>query len=199
MSRKAERIAGMMAGMKGEAPNDKGVDRHYAGYFECFNRGLFYEAHDVLEQLWLRQRGGPNGLFYKGLIQLAGAFVHLQKDRRGPAAALLKLARRNLQGYPAAHEGLEVREVLVLIEGWLGKLEEGVNPLEEEGRPKEIRIKMKNCGNPLAAEGGVVEGAGSKGIMDARVEALNGPMVDEPGQGAEKLPGQDHADEGDSG
>jgi len=199
MSKKAERIAGMMAGLEGGETFEEGVDRHYAGYFECFNRGLFYEAHDVLEHLWLAQRGGPNGLFYKGLIQLAGAFVHLQKDRKGPAAALLKLARRNLQGYPAAHEGLEVREVLVLIERWLGELEEGVNPLEEKGRSKEIRIKIKNCGKPPAAEGGVVEGAGSKGIMDARVEALNGPVVDEPGQGAEKLPGHDHADEGDSG
>jgi uncharacterized protein len=191
----------MLAGLEGGETLKEGVDRHYAGYFECFNRGLFYEAHDVLEHLWLAQRGGPNGLFYKGLIQLAGAFVHLQKDRRGPAAALLKLARRNLQGYPAAHEGLEVREVLVLIEGWLGELEEGVNPLAEKGRSREIkiRIKVKNCGNSLAAESGVVEGAGSKGVMHAGVEPLNGPVVDEPGQGAEKLPGHDHADEGESG
>ena len=130
-----------MAGLEGETPNDKGVDRHYAGYFECFNRGLFYEAHDVLEQLWLRQRGGPNGLFYKGLIQLAGAFVHLHKDRRGPAAALFKLARRNLQRYPAAHERLDVREVLALIERWLGELEGAGNPLAEEGRPRMELLK----------------------------------------------------------
>src|ERR1700683_4961855 len=77
-----------------------GLDPYYLGYFDCFNRGLFYEAHDVLEQLWLKDRQGPNGAFYKGLIQLAGAFVHLRKERLRPAGALFKLADANLKNYP---------------------------------------------------------------------------------------------------
>ena len=142
MSSKADRIAGMMAGLEGGGREEAGVNRHYAAFFECFNRGLFYEAHEVLEQLWLAQRGGPNDHFYKGLIQVAGAFVHLRKDRPGPAAALLKLARANLRGYPAAHERLDVREVLALVEGWLGKLEKGGGrPLAEEGRPVMTLLK----------------------------------------------------------
>jgi len=142
MSSKAERIAGILAGLEGGGPDGRGVDRLYAGYFECFNRGLFYEAHDVLESLWLAQRGGRNGSFYKGLIQLAGAFVHLQKGRPGPAAALLKLARTNLRKYPAAHERLDVREVLALIEDWLEKLEKGGgNPPAGDGRPALALLK----------------------------------------------------------
>ena len=58
-----------------------GVDARFAGYFILFNEQKFYEAHDVLEDLWLPDRHGPNGHFYKGLIQLAGAFVHLQIGR----------------------------------------------------------------------------------------------------------------------
>jgi hypothetical protein len=136
MSGKAERTEGLLAGLELDGPDSHGVDRHYAGYFQCFNRGLFYEAHDVLEHLWLAQRGGPNDFFYKGLIQLAGAFVHLQKDRTGPAAALFKLARTNLRRYPAVHERLDVRAVLLLIEHWLGKLEKGGgNPPAKEERP----------------------------------------------------------------
>ena len=53
---------------------------HYLGYFECFNRQLFFEAHEVLEELWLAQRDGPKGAFYKGLIQLAGAFVYSDRQ-----------------------------------------------------------------------------------------------------------------------
>ena len=34
------------------------LDAHYLGYFDCFNRQLFYEAHDVLEDLWLPDRHG---------------------------------------------------------------------------------------------------------------------------------------------
>jgi predicted metal-dependent hydrolase len=95
----------------------------YLSYFECFNRHQYFEAHEVLEALWLPQRQGPNGSFYKGLIQLAGAFVHLQKNRLGPAISLFKLAQSNLQQYPPTHEGLGVDGVLAMIEDWLHKSE----------------------------------------------------------------------------
>ena len=85
MSKKSVKIAALIDQCQGHDLN-----AHYLGYFVCFNRGLFYEAHEVLEELWLADRHGPNGSFYKGLIQLAGAFVHLQKGRGGPAAALFK-------------------------------------------------------------------------------------------------------------
>ncbi len=115
-----------------------GHDPYYLGYFDCFNRGLFYEAHDVLEQLWLKDRQGPNGAFYKGLIQLAGAFVHLRKERLRPAAALFKLAEANLGKYPAAHERLAMPAILALIRHWLARLEGAnfsANPLNTEARP----------------------------------------------------------------
>ena len=131
MSTKADRIAAMMAGVEGGR-----FDPHYAAYFRLFNQGRFYEAHDVLEHIWLPQRGGKNDLFYKGLIQLAGAFVHLQKNRLGPAAALFKLARKNLGRYPAEYESLNVAEVLALIEDWLARLAEGGgNPLSSGNHP----------------------------------------------------------------
>ena len=115
------------------------LDAHYLGYFDCFNEGLYYEAHDVLEELWLADRRGPNGDFYKGLIQLAGAFVHLQKQRLRPAAALLKLARANLGKYPPRHEYLVVTEVLDLAADWLRDLEGvqyEVNPLTADHVPR---------------------------------------------------------------
>src|SRR4029079_18573679 len=102
MSSKSPKIAALL-----EHCHVTKVDAHYLGYFECFNRQLFFEAHEVLEELWLADRHGANGNFYKGLIQLAGAFVHLQKERPGPATALFKLAQANLQQYPAVHEQLD--------------------------------------------------------------------------------------------
>lgn len=115
------------------------LDAHYLGYFDCFNRQLFYEAHDVLEDLWLPDRHGPNGNFYKGLIQLAGAFVHLQKNRFRPSAALFKLAQANLEKYPRVHEQLDLALVQRLIQSWLERLEQGgftVNPLTEQTAPE---------------------------------------------------------------
>ena len=125
-------------------------DRHYHGFFECFNRGEFYEAHDVLEQLWLADKEGPKGKFYKGLIQLAGAFVHLQKGRLRPAGALFKLARTNFESYGNSYHGLEMGRVGELIERYLGKLEGsnyGENPLRPEEMPRleaeENRLRLQ--------------------------------------------------------
>jgi predicted metal-dependent hydrolase len=118
-------------------------DARYVEFFERFNRQRFFEAHEVLEALWLPQRQGPNGPFYKGLIQLAGAFVHWQKNRSGPAAALLGLARANLQKYPAIHDGLSVAGTLALVEEWLCRLQAaGVagQPLAQTS-PPQLRLE----------------------------------------------------------
>jgi predicted metal-dependent hydrolase len=134
MSKKSAKIASLIENCLG-----KDLNAHYLAYFECFNGGLFYEAHDVLEELWLADRQGPNYAFYKGMIQLAGAFVHLQKNRLRPSAALFKLARTNLEKYPPVHEHLDVAVVLGLIENWLHQLESGcfgVNPLTTVNAPK---------------------------------------------------------------
>lgn len=115
-----------------------GVDARYAGYFALFNQQKFYEAHDLLEDLWLPDRHGGNGNFYKGLIQLAGAFVHLQKDRLKPAAALFDLARKNLAPYGKSHERLNVADVLNLITDCRHELESShftINPLQTRSGP----------------------------------------------------------------
>jgi len=117
MTHKSGKVAEMVAQFAGRR-----LDARYLGYFDCFNRQLFYEAHDVLEDLWLLDRHGPSGDFFKGLIQLAGAFVHLQKNRLRPADALFKLAERNLAKYPAQHESTDVRALLQLISTWRGTL-----------------------------------------------------------------------------
>ncbi|HVY70170.1 MAG TPA: DUF309 domain-containing protein [Verrucomicrobiae bacterium] len=134
MSKKSAKIAALIAEC-GRGP----FDAHYTGYFHCFNQQLFYEAHDVLEELWLPSRGGPNDLFYKGLIQLAGAFVHLQKNRLRPAVALFNLAHANLARFPSRHEQADVAGLLGLITDWRGRVEAGAfeqNPLTPASAPK---------------------------------------------------------------
>ena len=139
MSKKSPRIAAFIESWQGRP-----LSAYYLGYFDCFNRGLFYEAHDVLEELWLAQRQGPNYAFYKGLIQFAGAFVHLQKHtparpRLRPAAALFKLARTNLSPFAPRHEELDVARVLTLLAEWLDRLETGgfnENPLGPHPAPQ---------------------------------------------------------------
>ncbi|MDB6150064.1 MAG: hypothetical protein JWQ44_1512 [Chthoniobacter sp.] len=100
------------------------LDPHYQGYFTLFNAQQYYEAHDVLEDLWLRTTD-ENYRFFKGLIQLAGAFVHLQKQfehpthakhgrRLRPAVRLFDLSAANLAPFRPQHLQFDVAEACEL-------------------------------------------------------------------------------------
>lgn len=128
-------------------------DPCYLGYFACFNDQEYYEAHDVLEHLWLRGRD-ENYAFYQGLIQLAGAFVHLKKQRARPdhptdgrrmypAVRLFRLAGKNLSAYRPVHLGLELDPVFSLIDGQVRRIEEsdyGRNPWSPAEAPQ-LRLR----------------------------------------------------------
>ena len=146
MSGKSSRISVLWEGV-----DARGRDVRYAAYFHHFNRGDYYEAHDVLESLWLEQgREATSGAFYKGLIQLAGGFVHMRKHhehpahrvhgkRLGPAARLLKLAEKNIGPYGEEWEGLEIEPILDLAKKMIKKLETeefNRNPWGPEKKPK---------------------------------------------------------------
>lgn len=143
--KKSERIEAFVATLTSGEP---GWDPCYAGWFRCFNAGDYYEAHDVLEQLWLRTEGADYA-FYKGLIQLAGAFVHLKKQharpwhpkdgrRLSPASRLFALALGNLSRYAPRYRGLDVAAVCAFAGDWRAALVAGEfrdNPWSPEALP----------------------------------------------------------------
>jgi len=107
MTHKSPKIEALLSGFA-DLPD---FNRHYTGFFRCFNAQLYYEAHDVLEEVWLPIRGQAQAKFYQGLIQMAGGFVHLQKQRLGPAARLFALALANFEPYPAHHAGIDLEAI----------------------------------------------------------------------------------------
>ena len=146
MSRKSPRIQELLAGC-----HHPSWDPHYEAYFGCFNRQLYYEAHDVLEELWLAAgKNGPDYAFYKGLIQAAGAFVHMKLhhaapqhsvhgQRLAPAARLLRLALKNTSGCGPRHQDLDLGRFHHLCRAYLHKLEQGdcrINPWSPDTAPQ---------------------------------------------------------------
>lgn len=114
-------------------PCAPGDDPRYLGWFERFNAAEFYDAHDVLEDLWLRTRGADRD-FFKGLIQFAGAFVHLRRHRERPghardaarlrpAARLFHSARMLLLPYRPRHLRLDVDAICRACETLGGGIE----------------------------------------------------------------------------
>ena len=126
---KGERISQFVAEMVAEDldSGERDIVKHpfYRAFFHCWNEKRYYEAHDVLEQLWLKTKSSDAD-YFKGLIQAAGAFVHLQKQfeyplhakhgrRLSPAVRLFRLAERNLSPFAARHHGLDVAALCQLL------------------------------------------------------------------------------------
>jgi predicted metal-dependent hydrolase len=64
-------------------------ERFYRG-LEDFNKQRFFEAHEVLEDLWHEYRD-VDRTFIQGLIQIAAAFYHLQSQNfRGAISQFTK-------------------------------------------------------------------------------------------------------------
>ena len=109
-------------------PGDPEADSPVSAFLACFNQQRYLEAHDVLEQPWLQSRGSTTGQFYQGLIQLAAAFVHLQRHsalhpRLEPACRLLRRACLKLEPFQPAHQGLDVQKLLDTMKRLLRELE----------------------------------------------------------------------------
>jgi predicted metal-dependent hydrolase len=150
---KGERISQWVADATGEDVNrdEAGVERHpyYRAFFRCWNEQQYYEAHDVLEQLWLKTKSSDSD-FFKGLIQAAGAFVHLQKHfehpshakhsrRLSPAVRLFRLAQKNLANFAPWHHGLEVTGLCQLLSRYADQIvasDYTINPWSPEAAPQ---------------------------------------------------------------
>lgn len=126
---KDQRISQLVEELSGapadSAPNDIAQHPCYLGFFRCWNEQRYYEAHDVLEHLWLRTKS-DDANYFKGLIQAAGGFVHLQKQfarpthpkdgrRMYPAVRLFRLAEKNLAPYAPARHRFDVAKFLRLL------------------------------------------------------------------------------------
>lgn len=150
---KRERISQWLAEATGKDvnPDEAGPEKHpyYRAFFHCWNEQQYYEAHDVLEQLWLNA-GSPEADFFKGLIQAAGAFVHLQKRfehpshpkhgrRLRPAVRLARLAQENLENFAPWHHGLDVAALCQLLSRYANEIvasDYRINPWSPETAPK---------------------------------------------------------------
>lgn len=76
------------------------VPGNFAIGCEEFNSALFFECHERFEEVWQMETGAVRDL-YKGLIQVAAAFVHLQRGKYIGAERLLRTALAYLAPYRA--------------------------------------------------------------------------------------------------
>ena len=63
-----------------------------------FNRGEFFECHESLEELWMKE-SRPVRRLYQGILQISVAFYHLRAARYRPAVFLLDRGSNYLQPF----------------------------------------------------------------------------------------------------
>jgi predicted metal-dependent hydrolase len=146
---KRERISDFVRALE-PACAEASLQDYYAAFFQLWNAQKYYEAHDVLEQLWLVEKNAELARFYQALIQAAGAFVHLQKNfeqpshakhgrRLRPATRLFSLALRNLEDLPNEYHALDLpvlRELLVRYRDFIIAVDFRKNPWSPETAPR---------------------------------------------------------------
>jgi predicted metal-dependent hydrolase len=100
---------------------------------EQFNRGLYYECHDTLEEIWSGARG-PARDFLQGLIQVAVAYYHLSSGNAAGARSLFARALRRLEGYGTSYLDVDLESVRAQAREALSRLERGEPPAQERPR-----------------------------------------------------------------
>lgn len=93
----------------------------YLAFFERFNNREYWEAHEVLEDLW---READHDTFYQGLIILAASYVHIYDKNNPPGARKCLLnVKRLLTEYAPERMGVDVDAVLAHVDRCLETLE----------------------------------------------------------------------------
>jgi uncharacterized protein len=98
---------------KPELPDDR-----FARGVELFNRGDYFDAHEVWEELWMDCPAAERR-FVQALIQAAVALHHFERGNHAGAARLFHSGRSYMAPYEPIHRKLEVRPFWRRMETYL--------------------------------------------------------------------------------
>jgi predicted metal-dependent hydrolase len=114
-----------MAPMSGTTPPEPILDEEETAALRRavgeFNRGLFFECHDTLEELWSGLRG-PARDFFQALIQVAVAFHHVSNGNAAGAVSMIDRARGRIRAYPGRYLGFDVHALRAELAEWRTRL-----------------------------------------------------------------------------
>ena len=97
---------------------------------DLFNRRYFFEAHDVWEEIWRKERSNLRD-FFKGLIHLAGGFHHYTNGNWRGSAALLTSGLGYLRPFLPGRMGIDLSSILPKVEAQLERVVRRRNGVSE--------------------------------------------------------------------
>ena len=109
-----------------------------------FNRAHFFDAHEVLEDVW---RSVPRDcasrrhlrLHLQGMVQLAVAFHHQSTGNHVGARSVLERAMRNLNGADSSFPDLDLDRLRAELEIWRQHLDHSESASERKLEGRDVR------------------------------------------------------------
>jgi len=102
----------------------------YTG-LELFNRGFYFECHDVWEEIWGDAKG-KNKIFYQALIMSAVSLYHFGNENLEGALSCLQKAIRQFSQLPETFLGLNVTGFVQQMQQFFDGMAVGQTELTEE-------------------------------------------------------------------
>jgi uncharacterized protein len=93
-------------------------DPRYLSGIERFNRGEYFDAHEIWEDLW-QDCPAFDRRFYQGLIQAAVAIYHFERGNYTGAARLAGSGKRYMGPYGTQYRGLNVARFWQGVESYI--------------------------------------------------------------------------------
>jgi len=84
-------------------------DARYLLGIAAFNRGDYFDAHEIWEELW-KDCPAKDRLFYQSLIQAAVSLYHWERKNAIGARRLFAAGREKMTGYRPHYLGLNVQD-----------------------------------------------------------------------------------------
>jgi hypothetical protein len=81
---------------------------------ELFNDEKYWGAHEALEYVWKGSSGAEKSIL-NGIILVAAAFVHHEKDEPEICLSILQRAKKKLDGTGGMYHGIDVDRIAHLI------------------------------------------------------------------------------------
>ncbi len=104
-----------------------------------FNQGLYFEAHDRFEEVWL-ERTGREKTFYQGLIQVAAGLYKACILNQGGAVSLLAKGLAKLRSVRDLDTPIDLERLMAETGTLLARLEElgqaGIGAFDPAAAPR---------------------------------------------------------------
>ena len=95
--------------------NPDQISMHLLFGLVLFNRRYFWEAHEVLEDIWLESIGEVK-TFYQGIIQISAAMYHVLNQNKEGYKRLSHLGSQKLSSIKTPYLGVDYSAAIVSLE-----------------------------------------------------------------------------------